>query len=483
MWGPRICSSSRHPNTIPSAPPRWISDSMAGAREDGSGGGRWRESAKETGGDAGGVDLGAEGVGGEGGAVDLDTRAVEAELDMDGAGGEGGGVDLDVEGIGGEGGSVDLGASAVEAERASGGGRRRGRQRAGGWRRPGDVARGRRRPGVSARGEEEARQRRSAGEAGMSRGEREADVRPCVATGGERYVILGNHRDAWTFGAADPNSGTASMIEHCFIQTGSTEWVEENRDILSSRAVAYLNIDCSVVGPVFRPSASPQLDELFQETIKLVQDPDNSSQTVYDSWVKSNISPMVSFPTLANYVDPFNSVLVLVAFYQGPGYPVYHSLYDDYLWMAKFGDPGFRRHVAAASIWGMMALRLANEEILPFNYMSYVGELEELQRKLLSKKLNKDSLKIRELNDRLMQAERAFTSREGLVSDKWSKHLVFGDSEQNDWDTAAYPGIADAIAKARRSNTSESWKMVQHEIYRVARAVTQAATVLSGSLT
>ncbi|GJN17726.1 hypothetical protein PR202_gb04820 [Eleusine coracana subsp. coracana] len=264
----------------------------------------------------------------------------------------------------------------------------------------------------------------------------------------DRYVILGNHRDAWTFGAADPNSGTASMIElaerFSMLQkqgwrprrtiifcswdaeeyglTGSTEWVEENRDILSSRAVAYLNIDVSVVGPVFRPSATPQLDELFQETIKLVQDPDNSSQTVYDSWVKSNISPMVSC----------NMNCLSSIFY------------------CRFIDK-------------LLTL--------------------ELQRKLLSKKLNKDSLKIRELNDRLMQAERAFTSREGLVSDKWSKHLVFGTSEQNDWDTAAYPGIADAIAEARRSNTSESWKLVQHEIYRVARAVTQAATVLSGSLT
>jgi hypothetical protein len=60
---------------------------------------------------------------------------------------------------------------------------------------------------------------------------------------------------------------------------------------------------------------------------------------------------------------------------------------------------------------------------------------------------------------------------------------VYGCSGQNDWDTAAYPGIADAIARARSNNTSESWKSVHHEIYRVARAVTQAVTVLSGSLT
>uniref|UniRef100_A0A453FFM4 Peptidase M28 domain-containing protein n=1 Tax=Aegilops tauschii subsp. strangulata TaxID=200361 RepID=A0A453FFM4_AEGTS len=75
--------------------------------------------------------------------------------------------------------------------------------------------------------------------------------------------------------------------------TGSTEWVEENREMLSTRAVAYLNIDVSVVGPVLLPSTTPQLDELLLETIKLVQDPDNSSQTVYDSWVKANASPKI----------------------------------------------------------------------------------------------------------------------------------------------------------------------------------------------
>jgi N-acetylated-alpha-linked acidic dipeptidase len=54
------------------------------------------------------------------------------------------------------------------------------------------------------------------------------------------------------------------------MQTGSTEWVEENREMLSSRAVAYLNIDVSVVGPVLNPSTTPQLDELLLETIKMV---------------------------------------------------------------------------------------------------------------------------------------------------------------------------------------------------------------------
>ncbi|XP_051225939.1 probable glutamate carboxypeptidase LAMP1 [Lolium perenne] len=369
----------------------------------------------------------------------------------------------------------------------------------------------------------------------------------------DRYVILGNHRDAWTFGAADPNSGTAAMIElaqrfsvlqkhgwrprrtiiFCswdaeeYGLTGSTEWVEENREMLSTRAVAYLNVDVSVVGQGLLPSTTPQLDELLLETIKLVQDPDNSSQTVYDAWVKSSVSPTIGRlgnggSDYAAFVQHVGIPSTNMAFGEGPGYPVYHSLYDDFVWMEKFADPGFRRHVAAASIWGIMALRLADEEIIPFNYMSYTTELEaytkvvekaikgtpvscsplynsikaleraatsvdserkDIQRELSSKQLSKDSIKIRGLNDRLMQAERAFTNREGIFKQEWYKHLIYGPSEQNDWDTASYPGIADAIATARSTNTSASWKLVQHEIHRVARAVTQASAVLSGNLT
>ena len=63
---------------------------------------------------------------------------------------------------------------------------------------------------------------------------------------------------------------TARLITFAFTQTGSTEWVEENREMLYSRAVAYLNIDVSVVGPGFLPSTTPQLDELLQQVTKVV---------------------------------------------------------------------------------------------------------------------------------------------------------------------------------------------------------------------
>uniref|UniRef100_A0A453FFK7 Peptidase M28 domain-containing protein n=1 Tax=Aegilops tauschii subsp. strangulata TaxID=200361 RepID=A0A453FFK7_AEGTS len=130
-----------------------------------------------------------------------------------------------------------------------------------------------------------------------------------------RYVIIGNHRDAWTFGAVDPNSGTAAMLEIAerlsqlekkgwrprrtiivcswdaeeFALIGSTEWAEDNIDIIGSRAVAYLNVDISVFGPGgLVPRATPQLDELIQEASRMVPDPDDPSHTLYDYMIRQN---------------------------------------------------------------------------------------------------------------------------------------------------------------------------------------------------
>ncbi|KAK9274754.1 hypothetical protein L1049_022006 [Liquidambar formosana] len=368
----------------------------------------------------------------------------------------------------------------------------------------------------------------------------------------DRFVILGNHRDAWTFGAVDPNSGTAALLEVAqrlgklqkkgwkprrtivlcnwdaeeYGLIGSTEWVEENREMLISRAVAYLNVDSGVSGAGFQASATPQLDDLLKQAAQQVKDPDNSSQSIYESWVGSSNSSKIGRlggggSDYSAFVQHVGVPSVDMSF--GEGYPVYHSMYDDFIWMKKFGDPMFHRHVAVASIWGLVALRLADEEFLPFNYLSYAYELQksakDLEDEVLDKAISliplfksieelkiaatninnqrkaieeskgwasmwkKDPLKVRELNDRLMMAERAFMDRDGLFGRKWYKHLIYAPSSHNDYGSKSFPGIDDAIEKAKSLNTTESWRFVQHEIWRVSRAVTHASLVLNGKLT
>ncbi|GJM93172.1 hypothetical protein PR202_ga09703 [Eleusine coracana subsp. coracana] len=344
----------------------------------------------------------------------------------------------------------------------------------------------------------------------------------------ERYIILGNHRDAWTFGAVDPNSGTAALLELAqrfrklqkkgwkprrtiilcnwdaeeYGLTGSTEWVEENRAMLASRTIAYLNVDSAVAGPGFYASATPQLDELLQDASKQIGRLGGGGSD-YSAFVQHIGVPSVDMSI-------------------GPGYAVYHSLYDDFTWIEKFGDPLFRRHVAVASIWGLLALKLSDEEILPFNYTCYARELEngamDINKRVLGMPVNlsplyksikefkrailkvdselkaletwrswapwrNNPLKVKDINDRLMMTERAFTEREGLSGRPWYKHLIYGPSLYNDYGAEVYPGVDDAIQRAKRTNISESWKSVQHEIHRISRVINQAALVLSGRLT
>ncbi|KAJ0089860.1 hypothetical protein Patl1_13362 [Pistacia atlantica] len=198
-------------------------------------------------------------------------------------------------------------------------------------------------------------------------------------------------------------------------------------------------------------------------------------------------------------------------------------MYDDFVWMEKFGDLLFQRHVAVASVWGLVALRLADEEFLPFNYLSYACELQKSAKDLedevsgkgislnplfksieeLTKaatKINdekkainkakgwasiwkKDHSKVRELNDRLMMAERAFTDRDGLFGRTWYKHLIYAPSKHNNYGSRSFPGIQDAVEEANNLKTAESWLTVQHEVWRVSRAVNHVSLVLNGELT
>jgi len=126
----------------------------------------------------------------------------------------------------------------------------------------------------------------------------------------DTYVVAGNHRDAWVYGAVDPNSGTAAMLEavHGFGELlkqgwkpkrtivigswdaeeegliGSTEWTEANAALLK-HAVAYFNTDVGVSGANFSADAVPSLKEFVRDVTRQVPSP--AGGTVYEQWVKS----------------------------------------------------------------------------------------------------------------------------------------------------------------------------------------------------
>ncbi len=236
----------------------------------------------------------------------------------------------------------------------------------------------------------------------------------------DRWVIMGNHRDAWVFGAVDPNSGTTAMLEAArgfgqllrsgwkprrsivlcswdgeeYGLLGSTEWAEENADELKQKAVVYLNMDSAVSGADFGASAVPSMWKLIRGVTRDIPDP-KSGKSVYQAWQdKTRADQLTANPELnietipearigslgsGSDFTPFLQHLGIPSSDMGFGgaYGVYHSAYDSFYWMSHFGDPTFVYHVTAARLWGTVAMRLANAEGLPLDYRDYATRISE----------------------------------------------------------------------------------------------------------
>jgi N-acetylated-alpha-linked acidic dipeptidase len=239
-----------------------------------------------------------------------------------------------------------------------------------------------------------------------------------------KWVVAGNHRDAWVYGAVDPNSGTAAMLEAVhgigeLLKTGwkpkrtiifgswdaeeegligSTEWAEDNASALG-HAVAYFNTDVGVAGPNFDASAVPSLKDFIREVTKEVPSPKGGN--VYDQWKKSQAegesrrhsvnehttqgvshqSNDVEIGDLGSGSDytPFIQHLGVPSTDIGSGgpYGVYHSVFDNYNWFIKNADPTFVYEQQQARVFGIEVLHMADTDVLPYDYVTYGKEITE----------------------------------------------------------------------------------------------------------
>ncbi len=372
----------------------------------------------------------------------------------------------------------------------------------------------------------------------------------------DRWVVLGNHRDAWVFGAVDPNSGTTAMLEVgrglgqllksgwqprrtivlCSWDAeeqgliGSTEWAEENAAELKEKAVAYLNMDAAVSGPNFGASSVPSLWNVIYEAARDVRDP-KTKKSVFEAWrdrawdgapesdrfddngnEKPVATPRIGALGSGSDYTPFLQHLGVPSLDMGFGgdYGVYHSAFDSFYWMSHFGDPTFQYHVAAAQIWGTVALRLANAGGLPFDYHDYADQLRDFadettrlanRKKLVgafdakpllkaiqnlndeAEKISKRRIdlekqdsssanqKLARLNDALMQAERAFIDDRGLRGRGWFKHQVYAPGFYTGYAALPFPDLRQAIEDGRAADASEA-------AVRITDAIERATEVL-----
>ena len=266
-------------------------------------------------------------------------------------------------------------------------------------------------------------------------------IRPCydviaIMKGSQypdEWVIRGNHHDAWVNGADDPISGQAALLEEAraigeLVKTGwkpkrtlvycawdgeepgllgSTEWAEDHATELQQKAILYINTDDYSRG-FFGASGSQALETMMYEIAKDVKDP----QTNVSVFERSKASEIVRASTTTAKKNALNKKgLTLGAlgsgsdyssFLQHDGVPSlnlgfggegsggdYHSIYDSYDHFIRFKDPGFIYGAALSKAAGRTALRMADADVLPFDFRSlhktianYVNELIELTNQI-----------------------------------------------------------------------------------------------------
>jgi len=337
----------------------------------------------------------------------------------------------------------------------------------------------------------------------------------------EQTILLSNHYDAWVYGAVDPSSGTAALLglgralgslaargwkprrsiviaawdAEEYTLTGSTEWGEQNERWLEKDAVVCLNVDEATHGTHFSPAGSPLLFSEIREVARDLPDPARPERTLAEAWRESagfigvqsyatesgghEPLPVAILGSGSDYTVFFNHLGVPSAdlVFDGP-YGVYHSVYDTYEWMASQGDPGFRYHAGMARLVGLLALRFANADLLPFGAADYGREIarytEELRastaapavssaldrlaesarawstasdkaQRALKARLGADGPSEREAaNAWLLSLERAVSDRAGIPGRPWFRHLIYAPLPSYRAETL--PGIREALA-------------------------------------
>lgn len=370
----------------------------------------------------------------------------------------------------------------------------------------------------------------------------------------DEWVVLGNHRDAWVFGGVDPSSGTASMLEltrtlgqlardgqrprrtlvFCswdgeeVTLTGSTEWGEDLAAELKQKAVAYLNVDSSASGPRLSASAVASLGPMLTEASRDLPDP--SGVSLFDAWrrtekprngwqpeerlVETRIGSGSDHTVFLNHL----AVPVVDMSFDGP-YGVYHSAYDNHYWVSKIGDPGFRYHKLMTQLWGVLALRLGNAELVPLAFEPYAAALTDFVRaagrlpgaaqldfeglrgsvralRSAGRRLD-DRIEATlrtgalspavadDLNRRLIAFERGWLSPAGIPGRPWFKHLLY--APRYTYAAMTLPGLTEALEAGDVARARDQAGLLQGAIGANTRLLEEAAGLLpapapSGSL-
>ena len=375
----------------------------------------------------------------------------------------------------------------------------------------------------------------------------------------DEMVIIGGHRDAWGPGADDNISGTVSVMEAAralataaregfrprrtivfatwdaeeWGLVGSTEWVQLMRDSLKAEAVAYYNQDESAAGRNFGAGGTASLHGLIRDATRTVAMPGDTA-SIYSHWAQAQAArsadggrgtrgggrrrrglvPPVAEPRLGDLgggsdFSGFYNYLGIPSIETGFGGRAgwYHSAYDTYTAMERFGDPGYLSHAAEGRLAAVIVARLANADVVPYDFAALgaylaqlanpaggriaepnvakiAGELADVvqaanELRAAGQRLNesRDNLlsagplppgRLSRANRELRQVEPLLTRPEGLPGRPFMKNLVFASDRDNGYANIALPAIAEAL----RDNDVERARREARDLVGRIRAAT-----------
>jgi N-acetylated-alpha-linked acidic dipeptidase len=414
----------------------------------------------------------------------------------------------------------------------------------------------------------------------------------------DEWVIRGNHYDAWVNGAQDPGSGMSAEMEearslgellksgwkpkrtilYCAWDAeepgliGSTEWVETHADELRAHAVAYINSDSNSRG-YLNATGSHSLESFVNQVARDINDPEKNISV----WRRAQLKHIADAPSADERdrlrskatwpIDALGSGSDYTAFLDFAGIAsvnlayggeseggIYHSIYDDFYWFTHFNDGSFAYGRALAQTAGTAAMRLADADLLPFNFSDlsstvrgYISDLERLaenqsnqirernrqisegvfsatsdpkrplvppvpeavpphlnfaplqnamdalnrsadryQRAYTQAEQNGGAALSRaslaQVNQRLLESERALTDPNGLPGRPWFKHQLYAPGFYTGYGVKTVPAVREAIEQKQWSTAEESIQRVSKVLENEAAAIDRAAGSLEHSL-
>ncbi len=332
----------------------------------------------------------------------------------------------------------------------------------------------------------------------------------------DRWVVLGTHHDAWTFGGIDPGSATAALLEaayalgsmardglapdrsivFCFWDAeeyglvGSTEFAEKRLDELRAKAVVYINSDM-YNGDRFAAGGTPSLRDFVRELAADIPgiDPPEDLEALGSGADFVPFQDFVGLPTLS----------LELLFPGGWSFGTYHSNYDNRYWMMRHGDEDFRRGALLARILGTAAIRLADARVLPYRFSYYGRKLEELVRqaeelssgrhrferlkelasevRVRGERLERDldggpvAANVETLNDGLMRLEQTLIDESAPPRERWYRHVVYGWNIYSLYAGQVFPGLAGALARGEEADVRREKERLEKALERLVRGL------------